>query len=131
MSLLWISTGGYFDCHSGESKIYHLIEVNSDYSLEISNFSKEIYTSYRFIPDPDLIDEINVELDKGKQFLFKELVYIGDERVYSFGMYFKNDIDDMGEYQYKYFTPEINEIIYKNLTHLTFDTCLSVLPTTE
>jgi hypothetical protein len=125
MELLWILTGGDFDCHIGEIKIYNLIEYdNLENNLKISNFNRKIYTSNIENNDDLLLQEINKELNKGKKFLCKSDIYYNGERLFNYGYYCKKN----GEYKYIEFSSQKNKLVQKKIITLLIDNCIYDLP---
>jgi hypothetical protein len=76
MDLIWILTGGHLDFHSGERKIYNLLEVDEDLEIKLSYINTSIYTVVHTNQiNESVMNLIHEELDEGKMFLCKNKSY--------------------------------------------------------
>jgi len=125
MDLIWILTGGDYDSHAGEIKIYNLIEYdNIENNIKISDFNKRVYSINSPKINDTIFNEVNKELDNGKKYLCKSDIYYNGNRLFDFGYYSKKN----GEYKYTTFSNTKNKIIYKKLVALLLDNCILDLP---
>lgn len=88
--ILWILSGGCLYDNLEEIKRFSLVEYDTlERRIKISDFSRFIRTEFYDGLDEITLNAIHKEIDNGKNFLCKEIVYVNGNKILNFGYFTK------------------------------------------